>query len=166
MAENPVKIVHQDIKKLETEALVVFFFKDIRPLKGIAGEIDWLLCGSLSALLLGGKLQGVLGDVALLTSQGKLPAQKIFLMGLGPQSDFSPATMRKAAGMAADGALRAGVRFVAIECIQREGLSEEECVAALRQGLHDGSAGRGLNVAVLASHADALDKISGFVPTA
>ena len=78
-----VNVLLQDIKKLETEALIVGFFEDVRPLKHLAGELDWLLCGSLSNLIIKHKLQGALGDVALLTSQGKMPAQKIFMVGLG-----------------------------------------------------------------------------------
>ena len=52
-----VRVILEDIKKVETEALVVGFFQDVRPLKGFAGQLDWLLCGALSGLLLKNKLQ-------------------------------------------------------------------------------------------------------------
>ena len=94
-----LKVIIQDIKKLETDALIVNFFEDVRPLKGLAGELDWLLCGSLSHLILNNKINGSLGDVALLTSQGKIPAKKIFLLGLGPKAGFSPASLRSAIGV-------------------------------------------------------------------
>ncbi|MDA8422897.1 MAG: hypothetical protein M0Z89_06150, partial [Nitrospiraceae bacterium] len=81
-----VRVIIEDIKNVETEALVVGFFQDIRPLKGFVGQLDWLLCSALSGLLLKNKLHGSLGDVALLTSRGKVPAQKIFLVGLGPKT--------------------------------------------------------------------------------
>ena len=86
MASVTVKVILQDIKKLVTEALIVGFYEDVRPLKGAAGELDWLLCGALSSLLIAKKIRGSLGDVALVTSQGKVPAQKIFLVGLGPRA--------------------------------------------------------------------------------
>ena len=71
MSSVTVKVILQDLKKLATEALIVGFYEDVRPLKGVAGELDWLLCGALSALVLTKKLRGSLGDVALVTSQGK-----------------------------------------------------------------------------------------------
>jgi hypothetical protein len=53
-----MKVILQDIKKLATEALIVGFYEDVRPLKGVAGELDWLLCGSLSSLVLSKKIRG------------------------------------------------------------------------------------------------------------
>jgi Cytosol aminopeptidase family, N-terminal domain len=96
-----VKVIIQDIKKLATEALIVGFHEDVRPLKGFAGELDWLLCGALSSLVLAKKLSGSLGDVALVTSQGKVPAQKIFLVGLGSRAGSTLATLKSAARFAA-----------------------------------------------------------------
>src|SRR3972149_11307853 len=92
-----LKVILQDIKKLETDALIVGFYEDVRPLKGLAGELDWLLCGSLSNLILSDKLRGSLGDVALLTSRGKIPAQKIFMVGLGAAGSLSPVSLRPGA---------------------------------------------------------------------
>ena len=65
MSSVTVKVILQDIKRLATEALIVGFYEDVRPLKGVAGELDWLLCGALSSLVLTEKLRGSLGDVAL-----------------------------------------------------------------------------------------------------
>ena len=45
-----VKVVLQDVTRVESEAVVVGFFEDVRPLKGLAGQLDWVLCGSLSNL--------------------------------------------------------------------------------------------------------------------
>ena len=89
MSSVTVTVILQDIKKLATEALIVGFYEDVRPLKGVAGELDWLLCGALSSLVLTKKLRGSFGDVALVTSQGKVPAQKIFLVGLGPRAGLT-----------------------------------------------------------------------------
>ncbi len=66
-----VKVIFQDIRKIESDAIVVGCFEDVRPLKGFAGQLDWLLCGSLSRLLLTGRIRGSLGDVALFTSRGR-----------------------------------------------------------------------------------------------
>jgi hypothetical protein len=155
-----VKVILQDIKKLETEAVIVGFFEDIRPLKGLAGELDWLLCGSLSSLIINKKLRGSLGDVALLTSQGKLPTQKIFMIGLGKQAEFSPAVLRSAAQTAAERALGAGVGKAAIEFFLSLGGHYSGSVSALSEGLSRGANGRSFDISVLAPDAAAYEKIA------
>ena len=155
-----VKVIFQEIKKLATDALIVGFYEDVRPLKGVAGELDWLLCGSLSALILSKKLRGSLGDVALVTSQGKVPAQKIFMVGLGPRSGMTPATLRSAARNAATSAVGAGVRSAAIEYFPSSDMPHDTGVSALHQGLNEGAGGRSFDVLLLASDAAAYEHIS------
>lgn len=163
MSGVTVQVAFQDMKKLPAEALIVGFFEDVRPLKGIAGELDWLLCGSLSSLILTKKLSGALGDVALLTSQGKVPAQKIFMVGLGPRAGLSRATLQRAARTAAASALGAGVRSAAIEYFPSSHMTHDNGVPALRRGLSEGAGGRAFDVFLLASDAVAYENISRFI---
>jgi hypothetical protein len=160
MSGLTVKVLLQDTKKIETEALIVGFYEDVRPLKGVAGELDWLLCGSLSSLILKNKLCGALGDVALVTSQGKLSVQKIFLVGLGPRAGLSPSTLQSAAKTAAISALGAGVRSAVLEYREPADMSTDASLSALQNGLQEGAAGRSFDVAVLASDVVAYDKIN------
>jgi len=155
-----VKVMLKDIKQLATEALIVGFNEDVRPLKGVAGELDWLLCGSLSALVLSKKLRGSLGDVALVTSQGKVPVQKIFMVGLGPRNGMTPATLRSVARNAATTAVGAGVRSAAIEYFPSSEMPLDSGVNALYQGLDEGAGGRSFDVFLLASDAAAYEQIS------
>ena len=158
-----LKVIIQDIKKLETDALIVNFFEDVRPLKGLAGELDWLLCGSLSHLILNNKINGSLGDVALLTSQGKIPAQKIFLLGLGPKAGVSPASLRSAARNAASSAIRAGVTRASLEFVPTSDVPHDTTIAALREGLREGSEGKNLDVLLITSDAATYEQISRLV---
>jgi Cytosol aminopeptidase family, N-terminal domain len=158
-----VTVLLQDIMKLETGALVVGFFEDVRPLKGLAGELDWLLCGSLSRLILNNKLRGTLGDVALLTSQGKLPTQKIFMVGLGPKATFTSSAARSAAVAAAATVLGTGVTKAAMEFFPVSDASFESSVSVLREGLSQGAGGRGFDVSLLAPDAAAYEKIARLV---
>ncbi len=156
-----LKVILQDIKKLETDALIVGFFEDVRPLKGLAGELDWLLCGSLSNLILSHKLRGSLGDVALLTSRGKIPAQKIFMVGLGPARSLSPASLRRAARTAASSALNAGATKAALEYFPpAAAVPNDATVHALRDGLMDGAGDRRLHISLLATDAVAYEKLA------
>jgi len=156
-------VLLQDIKKLETGALIVGFFEDVRPLKGLAGELDWLLCGALSRLILNNKLRGELGDVALLTSQEKLPTQKIFMIGLGPKATFTLSAARSAANTAAASVLGAGVTKAAIEFLPLSDAPFEHSVSALSEGLSQGAGGRSFDVSLLAPDAAAYEKISRLV---
>lgn len=160
MSSVTVKVILQDIKKLATEALIIGFYEDVRPLKGVAGELDWLLCGALSSLVLTKKLRGSLGDVALIASQGKVPAQKIFLVGLGPRACSTLTTLKSAARTAAASAVGAGVRSAAIEYFPSSDMPQEGGLTALNQGLNEGADGRSFDVLVLASDAVAYEKIS------
>jgi hypothetical protein len=154
-----MKVILQDIKKVQAEALVVGFFEEQRPLKGLAGELDWLLCGALSELLIGDKLSGALGDVALLTSQGKVPASKIFLIGLGPSAGFSASTLREAGRTAAACMTGAGVATAAMECFHATGVEPEAGAKALREGLLDGCGRRDLSVSLLARDAAEYERL-------
>ncbi len=158
-----MKVILQDIKKLDTEAIIVGFYQDVRPLKGLAGELDWLLCGSLSDLILNNKLSGSLGDVALLTSRGKIPAMKIFMVGLGPKEGNSLSSLRAAAKIAASSAVGAGVRNAAIEYFDSPGVPYDTVVTALGKGLSEGAKGTPLAVSLLAPDAAAYEKISQLV---
>ena len=160
-----VEVLFQDIKKLDTDALVVGFFEDVRPLKGIAGELDWLLCGALSSLLLEKKVRGSLGDVALLTSQAKVPAQKLFMIGLGTRAGITPSRLRSAAKIAAKGATRAGVGRVAVECFHSSDTPGENDISALLEGLSEGAEDRELDVSLIAPDAAFYEKIQKVLKT-
>ena len=158
-----VKVILQDIKKLETEALIVGFNQDVRPLKGLAGALDWLLCGSLSDLILNNKLNGSLGEVALLASRGKVPATKIFMVGLGPKGGISPSSLRNAARIAASSAVGAGVTNMAIEYFYSPDVPYDAVVTALEDGFSEGAKGIPLTVSLLAPDASTYERISRLV---
>ena len=155
-----VSAILQDIKNIEADALIVVFFEDVRPLKGLAGELDWLLCGALSKLLLNDKLSGVLGDTALLTSQGKIPAQKIFMIGLGSRKTLSTASLRTAAKQASQALHSAGAVRGAIEMYRAPNISPVDVARSMEEGLREGAGGRTMDVALIAPDAATYEKIS------
>lgn len=155
-----VKTVLQDIKKLDTEALVVGFFEDVRPLKDLAGELDWLLCGSLSDLIIKHKLRGSVGDVALLTSRAKIPAQKIFMVGLGAREDVTPGSLTRAARTAISSVVNAGVKTAALEFFPVSDVSLDDGVFALRKGISEGAGGEAVEISILPRDAATYENIS------
>lgn len=160
MSGVTVHVILQDIKKVDAEALVVGFFQDIRPLKGAAGQLDWLLCGALSGLLIKNKLRGALGDVALFTSRGKVPSQKIFLVGLGTKAGFSASALRTSVKTAVASVLGAGVTNAAMEYFQAPGVLSAGTIPAFREGLAEGAAGRSLKISLIAPDEVAYKQLS------
>jgi hypothetical protein len=152
-------VIAQDITKIDTDAVVVSFHEDVRPLRGGAGQIDWILCGALSRLIIEKHIRGVLGEVALVTSAGKIPAPKVFLVGLGPREGSSPDSLRRAARAAASSVAGAGVARAALSSAPiADGLSDET-LQALRQGLTEGAAGRRLSIVLAVPDAATIGRM-------
>ena len=158
-----LKALMPDIRKLETEAVIVGFHEDVRPLKGAAGALDWILCGSLSRLILTRKISGALGDVALLTTKGKIPATKLFMVGLGPRAEGSAASLREAARTAASSAVGAGISRALIDCFPLGNADDDHALRALAEGFRDGAAGSSLELTLYAPDPASYDRLSRFV---
>lgn len=155
-----VKVLLQDIKKLETEALIFGFYENLRPLRDLAGQLDWLLCGSLSHLIINQKLRGSLGEVALVTSRGKVPASKLFMVGLGPKETATAGSLQAAARTAVASLVQAGVKNAVIECFPVDSVPLDTEVPALVNGISDAASGAGIEIALLAPDAAAYERIS------
>lgn len=80
-----VSALHHDVTRVEADVLVAPLWEGERPPHGLAGRVDWYLCGFLSRLLLAGRLRGASGETTLIASQGRLGAPRILLLGLGPR---------------------------------------------------------------------------------
>lgn len=152
-----------DIKDLAADAVIVGFHEDVRPLKGAAGALDWLLCGALSQLIIQNKVRGALGEVALLTSRGKVPADKIFMVGLGQRNASTPEALRTAARAAAMSAVNAGVARAAMDCFPLGAAPNDDAVAAVREGLAEGAGTHPIDFTLLAPDAAAFERMARVV---
>lgn len=93
--------------------LLAFVALDERPLRGLAGLVDWRLCGALSRSLRAGHFRGEKGESLLTVDGSRWGGGRIFLHGVG--------AVAKAAHSGPDGyvfdamatAARAGARRVA-----------------------------------------------------
>ncbi len=160
MAELVVDVIFQDIKTIESDAIVVGFYEDVRPLKSLAGHLDWLLCGSLSRLIVEKRLSGALGEMALLNNRSKIPAEKIFLVGLGPQSAFSCSTLKSVAMMTAASISAIKIAVAALEYFPPADADYETAFRALQEGLKEGAGEHNLAVSLVALDRVSYDRIS------
>jgi len=76
------------IDDLQYNTLVLTYFSDERPLRGLSGLVDWRLNGNLSRMVQSGRLTGNWGEQLLYPQAGRLPFRNIVMFGLGDRSRF------------------------------------------------------------------------------
>ena len=74
---------------LETEVVLLPYFEDERPLEGVAGLIDWRLCGALSRRIAADAESGHFGERSWTLTVPKLKAERLLLFGLGATQGFN-----------------------------------------------------------------------------
>jgi hypothetical protein len=72
-----------------SDTLILFLFKNKIPIKGLTGLVDWRLNGIISKWILENRIQGDFNERLLFPSFQRLPFQKILLLGIGEEKDFS-----------------------------------------------------------------------------
>lgn len=93
--------VEPDLRAIDTtsaEVIACSVFADERPMRGLAGLLDWRLAGRLSALAKTDFLTGAEDEVVLVPGRPHLPFEKVLVLGLGPRSTFDDAVVRRALG--------------------------------------------------------------------
>lgn len=106
------------------DAGCIFVFEDERPLRGMAGYVDWRLCGALSRILFEGRFTGADGDALLFPVRGRFVPERVFCFGLGTQDAFTRAALARGAREACQALHRAGARGVAVQPPPVAGLDE------------------------------------------
>ncbi len=71
-----------------SDLLVLTAFADERPLEGLAGLVDWRLCGALAAWRLGGFSTGDLGERILCPTAHRLSHSRLLFIGLGRRTEY------------------------------------------------------------------------------
>src|SRR3954452_25120632 len=80
----------------DVDALCLFVGEDERPLRGVAGYVDWRLCGALSRVIKNGFFVGAAQDWLLLPSNGRIAPARIFVVGVGKRSALTAEGIGKA----------------------------------------------------------------------
>lgn len=91
------RFVAPELRSLDAapaDAIACGLYEDARPMRGVAGLLDWRLGGRLSALLDARYLTGKSGEVMLVPGTTKLPFAKVLLFGLGVRAAFDEHVFR------------------------------------------------------------------------
>ncbi len=76
---------HRDLDALPGEVVVLPLFSGTGQPQGVAGHVDWRLCGRLAGLLRDGRFRGAAGETSLLSYAARVGTPRILLFGLGPE---------------------------------------------------------------------------------
>lgn len=96
------------------DAVCSFLTEEERPFSGGLGFLDWRLCGAVSRVVLSGFFSGVPGERLLLPTDGRVPAGRVFVVGLGRTNLVTAMGLDHAVGQAAEMLQKAGVESVAL----------------------------------------------------
>lgn len=85
----------RQLDNIGAELIACCVWEDERPLRGLAGLLDWRLCGRLSRLAKGGFLRGESGEVVFLPGRPRLAFEKVLVFGLGPTTAFTDGVFKE-----------------------------------------------------------------------
>jgi hypothetical protein len=119
---------------LDVEALAVLVGPE-RPLQGLAGLVDWRLCGALTRTLQGGLYLGAPDEALLVPTGGRLPAARVVALGL--PDPIRPGDLAAAARHVCEVLVKAGSASFAVALPPGVGL---DAAAAARLWLAAGAA--------------------------
>jgi hypothetical protein len=97
------------------QAIILFHFSDARPLMGNTALLDWRCNASISALLKRKNDLFKFGQLTIVATQGKFPAETVILAGLGASGDLDGGLVREVCRLALSAALKVGAREVAVD---------------------------------------------------
>ncbi len=94
------------IDGLDVEGLALYVGRE-RPLQGLAGFVDWRLCGQLSRAIQDGRYDPDAGEALLLPTAGRIAVPRLFCFGL-PAAPREPSAFALQAARLCDAMQRAG----------------------------------------------------------
>jgi Cytosol aminopeptidase family, N-terminal domain len=84
------------LDEANVELCACSIWSDERPMRGLAGLLDWRLGGRLTALLRSGFLRGDAGETLLIPGKPHVPFEKVLVVGLGARGAFDEAAFLQA----------------------------------------------------------------------
>lgn len=91
-----IKVLNAELKEQACDVLVVGFWEKTETLAGIAASIDEALGELITNFVLKkDKFEGKFNTTYLLQTYGKIPANKVLIVGLGEKEKFTPNKLRE-----------------------------------------------------------------------
>ncbi len=135
-----IEVTSGDITEAHADAIVVNLFEGVTEPDGGTGAVDAALDGAVRALIADGEITGKEGQFARIHTNGRLPAKRVVVAGLGKRERFDALAARSVSGGLARYLRRIGVKSAATLAHGAGigGLSPWESGAAVAEGTHLG----------------------------
>ena len=98
------------IQQEEAELIVVNLFEGVKTPGGATGAVDKALGGLITDLIASGDFKGKPNELAVLYTQGAIPAKRVMVAGLGKEEEFDLDKVRDAAGTVAQRVRQLGIK--------------------------------------------------------
>ena len=131
-----VEVVPGSVATVRAEALVVNLFEGVTVPGGATGAVDAALGGQISRVIARGDFRGKLNEALVLYPDGKIPAARVIVAGLGKHDGFSYDAVRKASASAAQKARELGATsiYTVVHGAGVGGLDAEKAAQAVVEG--------------------------------
>ncbi|HYA86998.1 MAG TPA: leucyl aminopeptidase [Nitrospirota bacterium] len=127
-----INVISGKLEKHKTDGAAILLFAEEKFGAAVA-RIDKALGGTVEMLIQSGDFQPKPGAVHLLYPEGRIPAKRLILAGLGTRGDFTLNRLRQAIGKAATSLRAAGARDITV-LVNDFGMNFEEVSQALVEG--------------------------------
>jgi leucyl aminopeptidase len=84
-----IKVLVGNIAEVKADAIILNVFEGVAELSGDTAAVDKALGGAIAELISQGEIKGKLNEVTVVHSQGKLPAARVVVTGLGKPAELS-----------------------------------------------------------------------------
>jgi len=131
-----IKAATGDITKSKAGAILVTHYEGVKSPEGEAAAADKVLGGAISSLIKQGAIKGKLNEITVLYSLGKLPAERVVIIGLGKKKELTADKIRGAAAESCRYLRGKGATDIAAVAIGagENGIKSDEAVRAITEG--------------------------------
>lgn len=131
-----IHVEQGSVTETQSALLAVNLFEGVESPGGATGAVDRALGGLISELIAEGDIKGKLEEVTILYTQGKLPARRVAVVGLGPREKFDLDGVRRASGSLLKRARDAGIKayHTVVHGAGAGGLQVADCAQAMAEG--------------------------------
>lgn len=91
-----ISVRKSELQKEICDVLIVNSFQEVKEFGGATAAVDGALNGLLATCAKEEGYKGQLGQTLLVRTDGRIPAKRVFLVGLGKQDEFTLETVREA----------------------------------------------------------------------
>jgi leucyl aminopeptidase len=90
-----ISSIKADITTVESEALIVNLFEDVKIPGGATGSVDSYLGGKISKLITAGEITGKKNEITIIHTFEEFSFQRVIICGLGKQEKFNYDSIRQ-----------------------------------------------------------------------